>query len=56
MPWRGLGDGTLYRLDSHLFYQRIDGKCGMVFPNQPQGEQRIHQHRADKASKERDLR
>ncbi len=30
MPWRRLADGTLYRLDSHLFYQRFDGNGGMV--------------------------
>jgi hypothetical protein len=30
MPWRRLGDGTLYRLDSHLFYQQFDGNGGIV--------------------------
>jgi hypothetical protein len=30
MPWRRYTDGTLYRLDSHLFYQRFDGNGGMV--------------------------
>jgi hypothetical protein len=33
MPWRRYADGTLYRLDSHLFYQRFDGAGGMIFPN-----------------------
>lgn len=31
MPWRRYADGTLYRLDSHLFYQRFDGAGGMIF-------------------------
>ena len=30
MPWRRYADGTLYRLDSHIFYQRFDGNGGMV--------------------------
>jgi hypothetical protein len=30
MPWRRYADGTLYRLDSHLLYQRFDGNGGMV--------------------------
>jgi hypothetical protein len=31
MPWRRYADGSLYRLDSHLFYQRFDGAGGMIF-------------------------
>ena len=30
MPWRRLTDGSLYRLDSHYFYQQFDGNGGMV--------------------------
>ncbi len=30
MPWRREADGDLYRIDSHLFYQRFDGVGGIV--------------------------
>jgi hypothetical protein len=30
MPWRRRADGELYRLDSHLFYQRFDGVGGII--------------------------